>query len=215
MNNSEMSLLDKSSGALTNGTANSTIAALLSEYTYDDVKMAEGKAILAETTAAWKKNKKESDEKSAAYSDYDNKIEALEERYRLDRKKAKAVFRKDPDTLGKLQLAGRRPKAYLKFIETCETLYSKVNEDPSLLTKLARMKITNETILEGLADIDAVKAARHKYQDEKAESEEANREKDEAFVKLDDWMDDFYATAKIALMEQPQLLESLGIRVRS
>lgn len=215
MNNSEMSLLDKSSGALTNGTANSTIAALLSEYTYDDVKMAEGKAILAETTAAWKKNVKEGDEKRASYTEYDTKIEKLEKRYRLDRKKGKTVFRKDPDTLKTLHLTGSVPKAYLKFMETCEAFYGKVNENPAQLTKLARMKITNETILEALAEIEEVKAARHKYQDEKAESEEAKREKDAIFVQLDDWMDDFYATAKIALIEHPQLLESLGIRVRS
>lgn len=215
MNSSEMSLLDKSSGALTNGTANSTIAALLSEYTYDEVKMAEGTALHADTLAAWKKNKKESDEKSAAYSDYNSKIEALEDRYRLDRKKGKTVFRKEPETLDKLNLSGSVPKAYLKFMETCETFYTKVNADPAILAKLARMKITNETVLEGLADIEAVKAARHAYQNEKGESEEATREKDAAFEKLDEWMDDFYATAKIALMDHPQLLESLGIRVKS
>lgn len=215
MNRSEMSLLDKSHGALTNGTGNSTIAALLSEYSYDEVKMGEGSTIHAETLAAWKKNKKESDERSAAYSDYDKKMETLEDRYSLDRKKARAVFRKEPDILGKLQLTGRLPKAYLKFMETCETFYTKVNADPAILAKLARMKITNETVLEGLADIEAVKAARHAYQNEKGESEEATREKDAAFEKLDEWMDDFYATAKIALMDHPQLLESLGIRVKS
>ncbi len=39
--------------------------------------------------------------------------------------------------------------------------------------------------------------------------------KDDAMAKLDDWMDDFYAVAKIALDEKPQYLGALGIRVRS
>lgn len=38
---------------------------------------------------------------------------------------------------------------------------------------------------------------------------------DPAFGKLDDWMSEFYAVAKIALEDNPQLLESLGKLVRS
>ncbi|WP_339926235.1 hypothetical protein [uncultured Cyclobacterium sp.] len=35
-----------------------------------------------------------------------------------------------------------------------------------------------------------------------------------AFAKIDDWMSEFYAVAKIGLDENPQLLEALGKMVR-
>ena len=50
---------------------------------------------------------------------------------------------------------------------------------------------------------------------EKGESQDATKLKDTAFGELDDWMRDFYAVAKIALEDNPQLLESLGKFVRS
>ena len=53
------------------------------------------------------------------------------------------------------------------------------------------------------------------YLKEKGESQDATKIKDEVFAKLDDWMSEFYAVAKIALEDNPQLLESLGKLVRS
>ncbi len=39
--------------------------------------------------------------------------------------------------------------------------------------------------------------------------------KDAAFAKIDDWMSEFYAEAKIELEDNPQLLEALGKTVKS
>jgi hypothetical protein len=47
------------------------------------------------------------------------------------------------------------------------------------------------------------------------ESQEATRGKDKALAELEEWMSDFYAVARIAMEDQPQLLESLGLLVRS
>ncbi|NLT49572.1 MAG: hypothetical protein GXX85_01480, partial [Ignavibacteria bacterium] len=47
------------------------------------------------------------------------------------------------------------------------------------------------------------------------ESEDATKEKDAAFAKMDKWMSDFYAVARIALEDKPQLLEALGKIVKS
>lgn len=50
---------------------------------------------------------------------------------------------------------------------------------------------------------------------EKGESQDATKLKDTAFGELDDWMREFYAVAKIALEDNPQLLESLEKFVRN
>ncbi len=215
MNSREIRFLEKANGALVNVLANSEIASLMSEFTYNAEKIMEGEALLAETQAAWKSNKQEGDEMSAAYSVYNGKMEELETRYSLDRRKAKTVFRKDDEVMKQLLLKGRIPGAYDKFMTVCSTLYSEAGENADLLAKLARMKITAETMAEGAAHVEEVRDARNTYQNERSESEQATLVKDAAMAKLDDWMDDFYAVAKIALDDQPQYLEALGIRVRS
>ena len=39
---------------------------------------------------------------------------------------------------------------------------------------------------------------------------QATKDKDKAFAELEKWVREFYAIAKIALEDKPQLLESMG-----
>ena len=60
-----------------------------------------------------------------------------------------------------------------------------------------------------------VEQARAVYLKEKGETQVATQTKDAALAKIDDWMSEFFAVARIALEDQPQLLEVLGKTVRS
>lgn len=57
--------------------------------------------------------------------------------------------------------------------------------------------------------------SRAEYLREKEGSQDSTKIKDAALAKMDDWMSEFYAVAKIALEDNPKLLEVLGIFVRS
>lgn len=50
---------------------------------------------------------------------------------------------------------------------------------------------------------------------EVGESKNATKARDAAMAAMQDWMTEFYAVARIALEEQPQLLEALGRPVKS
>jgi hypothetical protein len=201
--------------ALDNAESQAEIAAIMAELGFDSTVIAEGKAILAETRSAYDLNKTEDDETSAAYADFSSKKEQLEDTFTLHRKKAKVVFRNDSLTADKLAISGAMPRTYMKWLEAAKKFYSVAIADSAIQGKLVRLKITKKDLNDAEKLITALEAARSEYLKEKGESQDATKAKDSAFAKIDDWMSEFYAVAKIGLEDNPQLLEALGKTVRS
>ena len=201
--------------ALENAESQAEIATAMTEIGFDSTVIGEGKAILAETRQAYDLNKTEDDETSAAYADFSSKKEQLEDTFTLHRKKAKVVFRNDPLTADKLAITGSMPRTYISWLEAATKFYSVASSDSDIQSKLARLKISTEDLTAAITMISELKAARAEYLKEKGESQDSTKAKDAAFAKIDDWMSEFYAVAKIALEDKPQLLEALGKIVRS
>ncbi|MDY0202228.1 MAG: hypothetical protein RBR40_14710 [Tenuifilaceae bacterium] len=201
--------------ALENVQEQPEIATVMAELGYDSALITEGKQLLEQTRNIFDFNKTEDDETSVAYADFSNRKKDLETIYSLHRKKAKVVFRKDPVTLKQLALDGSLQKSYVKWIETVKKFYSVATTNTEIQGKLARLKVTPEDITATNTKVTELEKARAEYLREKGESQDATKAKDAAFAKIDDWMSEFYAVAKIGLEEKPQLLEALGKIVKS
>jgi len=191
------------------------IAATMAEYGYDSSKVAEGKALYETTRLAFDSNQTETDEASAAYAVFETKKDQLDNTYSAHRKKAKVVFRDDSVSADKLEVSGTMPVAYVKWLETVRKFYNTSIADTEIQTKLSRLKISIDDLNTAKALIPEVETLRAKYLKEKGESQDATTVKDTAFAKLDDWMSEFYAVAKIAMEDNPQLLEALGLVVKN
>jgi hypothetical protein len=201
--------------ALDNAENQAQISAVLTDLGFDSVVIGEGKAILAETRQAYDGNKTEDDETTAAYADFLSIRTKLEDTFNVHRKKAKVVFRNDPLTADKLAISGAMPRTYIKWLEAAKKFYSVASTDAGIQGKLARLKISLEDLTAANTSIIDLEAARSLYLKEKGESQDATKAKDAAFYKIDDWMSEFYAVAKIGLEDNPQLLEALGKIVRN
>lgn len=201
--------------ALENVQEQPEIATVMADLGYDSALITEGKQLLEQTRNIFDFNKTEDDETSVAYADFSNRKKDLETIYSLHRKKAKVVFRKDPVTLKQLALDGSLQKSYVKWIETVKKFYTVAATNTEIQGKLARLKITPEDITATNTKVTELEKARAEYLREKGESQDATKAKDAAFAKIDDWMSEFYAVAKIGLEEKPQLLEALGKIVKS
>lgn len=75
---------------------------------------------------------------------------------------------------------------------------------------MARLAITADSLTAANTLITELETARAEYLKEVGESQDATKAKDAAFAKMDDWMSEFYAVARIGLEDNPQLLEALG-----
>ncbi|MCW3787388.1 hypothetical protein [Plebeiibacterium sediminum] len=211
---SEAETLEQYRIALENAETQTEIAAIMADLGYDSKVIGEGKALLTETRSAYDLNKTEDDETSAAYADFSSKKEQLEDTFRLHRKKAKVVFRNDSLMADKLSISGAMPRTYIKWLEAAKKFYSVASSDTDIQSKLARLKIATDDLNAASNMVLSLEAARSEYLKEKGESQDATKAKDAAFAKMEDWMREFYAVAKIGLDDNPQLLEALGKTVR-
>ena len=211
----EAETLEQYRVALQNVEDQATITTTMAEFGYDATKIAEGKTLLGETLQAYNTNKIEDDQSIEAYSNFSNLKNQLENTYRLHRKKAKVIYRNDSITLNKLAITGSMPSAYIKRLEIIKKFYNEAQSDTTIQTALATLKLTLDDLTTATTLIANLEATRATYLKEKGESQDATKTKDQALTNMDEWMRDFYAVAKIALDDNPQLLESLNKFVRS
>jgi len=212
---SEAVTLERYRVALENVEAQTEIATIMAEFGYDSALIEEGKNLFNKTRQAYDLNTQEDDETSEAYSIFFEKRQQLADTYSLHRKKAKVIFKNDQQILERLALTGSLPGAYVSWLETVKKFYKEVLKHEDLQTKLSRLKITAEELNATNTLIGVLEAARAEYLREKGESQDATEAKDTAFAELDDWMSEFYAVARIALEDNIQLLEALGVIVRN
>lgn len=212
---SEAETLEQYRVALDNAVNQPEIASTMAEFGYDEAMINEGKILLTKTREAFDFNKKEDDETTESYSNFATLKKILTKSYTLHRKKAKVIFKNEPTTLSKLALTGSLPTSYINWLETVKKFYAVASTDTTIQSKLLRLKITPEEITNAFGFIANLEETRAIYLREKRESQDATKIKDKAFAAIDTWMSEFYAVARIALEDSPQLLESIGKFVRS
>lgn len=212
---SNRALLERYNMALTNAEQQSQIAEALSNYGYNAAKIAEGRALLNTAETVYETQNTEHLQENQAYALYLPHYESVRTAYQSHRRLAKVVFKNDHVALSALKLTGRTPEAYIKWLDTIEAFYNGILNNTDYLAKMATLNITQQDLQEVQNNINLMVDARTNYQRERGESQDATKAKDQAFADIAEWMSDFYAVARVALQDHPQLLESLDKFVRS
>ncbi|MCI2229129.1 hypothetical protein MC378_08120 [Polaribacter sp. MSW13] len=213
--NSQAEILEVSRIALQNVQTNPIIKPLMEEMGYNTAKIDEGKNLLELAKEQFNTHQIIEDAKAKAYQEFEDLRLEIEAKYAKDRKKAKIVFRKEILTFKELGLKGILPKSYVKWLETVNKFYNLINTDATLLTKLETLQVTQQHVTEIISQINNLENLRANYIQSKGNMQNATKVKNAAFKSLEEWISEFYAVARIALEEEPQLLESLGKQVKS
>lgn len=187
----------------------------LAEYGYDEAKIREGKTLYQNVQTLYDQNKKETAEEKEAYALFSKAFQELKTLYNKHRKIAKVALVKYPELWETLGIKGETSSAYLRNVEEMKTLYTQAQSHTTAKPILEKFKLTETIAQQQLTKIGEVEALRASYEKEKGESQDATKQKDKAFDTLSEWIKEFYAVAKIALDDRPQLLESIGKFVRS
>jgi hypothetical protein len=215
INTTEAKTLEKYRVTFENSASQTQISTTMAKFGYDAPTMLIGKALYDETRLAYDTNKTKTDESNAAQAEFKSKRSELEDIYASHRKKAKVVFRNDPLTANQLAITGIMPKAYIKWLEDVKKFYVVALAGTDIQTNLSKLNITADDLNATNALIPGLEATRAAYLKEKGESQDATSIKDAAFAKLNKWMREYYAVAKIAMEGNPQLLEALGLVMKN
>lgn len=136
---SEAETLEQYRVSFENVEIQSEIAAIMAEFGFDEASITTGKALYTKTRDAFDFNKKEDDETSETYINFTIAKENLSKTYTLHRKKAKVIFRNDPNILNKLALTGSLPTSYIKWLEVVKKFYSVAIGNTAIENKLLRL----------------------------------------------------------------------------
>jgi len=201
--------------ALTNSKNQVELAQILAGFGYGPEIIDQGWAIYETAQQSYDINIKEDDETSETSAFFKLKKAELAELYSEHRGIAKVVFNNQTEILKRLLLNTPVPRTYIEWFETIKKFYTELQSDEQLVEKLSRFNITSEVIANSISLVEAVETAKFEYYREEGESQEATVQKNTDIEIIRNWMNEFFAIARIALKDKPQLLEALGLLVRS
>lgn len=189
------------------------VAALLLPYQIEvEDEVAEGLALVEEVQAAMGHQRAEAAEATAATAAATAALTVLEVGYVRLRKLVRAVHKPGTPGYAALVLPGGVPDADPALIADTATVYRAAQENPALVAGLRG--VTRATIEEGLARVEAARAAEAAQARESGEAQRATNLRNSAEARLRALAAEVAAVTEVALADAPQLREVVGLLER-
>lgn len=198
-----------------NSLNNPDILKAVSELGYTSQRLQQGKKLYNLAAAAQLKQQTEAGGQLSASQTVKDAWDAAKKPYIRNLKIARIAFKSDSGIATKLALSGKRKQSLSGWLAQANQFYKIALEDKKVQTGLKEFGITPAKLQTGLKAVRALEAANLTQEKEKGEAQAATQTRDAAIDDLQDWLSDYRAIAKIVLEDDPQLLEALGVVVRS
>ena len=125
---------------------------------------------------------------------------------------ARMAFRNEPNVLRKLQLDRSTPTRQQEWIDQARFFYTKVPAYGAPLEQKFGMK--PEVWSQALLELHALISFKQVRLQHKANAQRATEQRDKGLQELIEWVRELKYIAKLALKDDPQLQEALGIVVK-
>lgn len=198
---------------LNNALNDPDILAHLKAYAYDETRIGEGLSLLGTTETLILAQKKEYGEQYEATQDLETSWNAADKAYMKTLKIARIVFQNNPKGAAALMLLGERLESLTGWLEQALAFYQNLINDPDMVSAMSKFGYTADKLKAESAMVSDVSLKSQAQIKEKGEAQQATQDRDSKMKELDKWISDFRAVVKIALSDEPQKLEKLGIVV--
>ncbi|MGE5582545.1 MAG: hypothetical protein ACM3X9_08385 [Bacillota bacterium] len=198
-----------------NALSDSGVKTALAGYGFTENKIMDIKKLYEEVAALHNAQKKEYGEQVAATSELNEIWEQADRRYMKTLKIARVSFKDNVKAYKAMILYGDRKQSLSGWLEQAKALYSNILNDPGMLAVIGEYGYTPEKLKEEEALIDQVTAKHLEQKKEIGEAQEATQNRDKKLDELAMRISGLRAVAKVALDENPQMLEKLGILART
>jgi hypothetical protein len=185
------------------------ISQAIEKHGYTAEKLKEGRELLKVTREIYENDIKEKDKFAIISAGLLRKMKEIDQMYRIHRKKAKMIARDDPEMSTGLSINGPYPRLRIVWLVSVRKFYSEAAINSKYQEKLLRLNMTRGDFETGLAHVKELDDLLAKRTLHKGLSEQSTVDKKKALNELYIWKKDFYTIAKIALRDNPELLESL------
>jgi hypothetical protein len=194
---------------ITNAQKVPEIKTAMEEFGYTTAKYTAAKKLLAAAAEGLgERSIERGGQKGATADEKSAKVEA-QTAYQAVAKIGKKVL--TPAQLTELGLPARQPRTTADFITTAYTVFDNL----ATTELLADFGYTAEKIAAERAKIEAYEQADQSQAEAIGAKEQGTQDQIAAFDELNKWVSTYVRVAKVALAKKPQLLEKLGIKVRS
>ncbi len=193
-----------------NTASNPLILSKLSQFGYSETEMEAGKALFARITTLPSHIKNVEAEKMEQIRIFNLKRKEVGEIYQVHLKIARIVFKKDEGAIIKLGLKGTRSRVGTKWIAMAAQFYGNILRIPDYLERMGRFNISEENLRAGKDMIEELEDLREAKEAAKGTLKDEVRKMKEATLEWLEWESTFLKIAKIALVDNKYLIESLG-----
>jgi hypothetical protein len=182
---------------------------------YDDKRFEEGRTIQQK---AWKARERKLMIVSESKSLNKELRDSFRDKEKLltgDIRLLKDYFFRDKVVREKLNLRGVKKRSMTVYFERARTLYDTLLKEQDILDQVVKLNLTREIVQGKLDEVDELEKVYKKFKSVNKESQDVTAEWNKEYQNLFDWIRVFQDACRIALRERPQLLEKVGILVRS
>lgn len=198
--------------AVINASRNPTIMNLLTPYGYDEETLGMGLQLCEAARLALKGQKDGNVSKMVVRQNYRTLLEEAEVRVEHDMRLAKAVYVSNRGALQTLHLLEKRIQSYAAWRTKAINFYETIIENPTLQAGLSLRGLTRARIDQSLQLLAAVDDAQKEATSQASQAVQARYQRDEAFETLHQWMQSFRKFLQLALVNEPALLSSVGLK---
>lgn len=185
------------------------LAPLLANFGYTPERLDEGRALLAQADDLVLQQRMAYGDQYAATQAFDQAWAAASQGYIQDLEVARVAFKGNKDAAQSLRLNGERERAFGAWHAQAAQFYQVLLVHP-FLTDMARFGRTQPNLEANQALVQTAFTADAAQTVMAGKAQGLTEDRDAAVATLEAWAGDFFRIARLAVADDPQLLEMLG-----